>query len=1090
MSRSVKRLFRFVLFTGWVLGMGVQSYSDTLQLNAPSSILRLAHEFIIPESVQITHSGDLIQADTIDWVQGILVLAPGDYSPNAEFIIDYDYLPTGLPLQAGPKWKFLPYLDLEEDIPLSAPDPALAMNNPESGLSTVYSSGSIYRQLNMSPMGGSDFSGGLHMQLNGDLGENVQISGVLNDTDLPLQPEGTTRELEALDQIYLSITHPQYSVDAGDIIYDYEYADLHHINRKLVGLKNNFHINEWQGSAVYAGSRGTFNTLEMKGRDGDQGPYRLQGKDGNKDIIVLSGTEKVWVDGQEMIRGYNHDYTIDYSLAEIYFTADILIHSDTDIFFEFQYSDFNFTKGFAGGTLEKSLNQHGKISMGLFQDADQFKQSAWSKAVLDSLRAATSGHVQVDSRQIDDQGDYVFRDSIYVYDPDHLIAEGDRYQTVFSYDGSGSYARQISPLGRIYYEYIPVDQRVSTMDLYSPYKQLNAPQSHRFGFIGANYQLGEHLSLEGLVSGSGLDQNTLSVLDNAGQNGIAHQFSIRADSISLGPARAQVIVSDWYRNDLYQPLGQENNIRHQTYWHENTLLSQGIRETDLQTEISIPGLGTTLLERSYLKTGQKDLSAIHLQQDIRYPRFNNSSLSLLQIQKPQGTFKKISSRFNFHSSNYIPFLLYRYEHNPMETQFNEYGSGLTFTGENRNLEAGIQIRTNEINEDTLAGHWQRESEDVVGFFNYKTSQRQGWSQDITYKRRLKSFENDLSSFDYSLARIHMSFQKISSPFNWDFTLKTEESFSEQRAVVYDSIGPGLGQYRYDSEFNAYISDHNGAYIAYTVQTGQRHPTTVVESVQRLAYDFGKMNGLPDVLVRSDTRIDFRGNHFQGAGLLEPDLKDSSLARARLVSRLELDFYGLNRALSWVEVQQSFSGLDPRGNDLESSWETGADITRHLTRSLALQAKSRYRSKEIRSTVSVMRDRSVKGWWQEMHLLLHGNKTADMDFVVLGGEDKGLQQEKSYSAQALGFAFDGRIFIRRAGRIQTRIERTNVTANRDAVYLPPEALNGYPLGTGIRSNTRLQYFVNRTISITLSMNTIRDSRYKKLTTFLGEIRAHF
>ena len=350
--------------------------------------------------------------------------------------------------------------------------------------------------------------------------------------------------------------------------------------------------------------------------------------------------------------------------------------------------------------------------------------------------------------------------------------------------------------------------------------------------------------------------------------------------------------------------------------------------------------------------------------------------------------------------------------------------------------------------------------------------------------------SDLSLFDYSLARIHMSYQQVSSPFKWDFTLKTEESLSEQRAVVYDSIGPGLGQYRYDPEFNAYISDRNGAYIAYTVQTGQRHPKSVVESMHRLSYDFGKMNGLPNILVRSDTRIDFKGDQFKFSGLLYPDLMDSSMNSIRLMSRLELDFYGLNRALSWLEVQQTFNGLDPRGNDLESAWETGAHITKRLTRSLALQSKSRYRSKDIRSTVSILRDRSAKGWWQEMQLLMNANNTADMYFIILGGEDKVKHQEKSYFAQAMGVALDGRIFIRKTGRIQTRIERTNVTADRDGIYLPPEALNGHPLGTGIRFNTRLQYFVNRTISITLSMNTIRDSRYKKLTTFLGEVRAQF
>ena len=63
----------------------------------------------------------------------------------------------------------------------------------------------------------------------------------------------------------------------------------------------------------------------------------MTGKDGNRDIVVLSGTEKVWADGKELVRGKNHDYTIDYSLAEIVFTPRVLMHFDTDLLFEYQY---------------------------------------------------------------------------------------------------------------------------------------------------------------------------------------------------------------------------------------------------------------------------------------------------------------------------------------------------------------------------------------------------------------------------------------------------------------------------------------------------------------------------------------------------------------------------------------------------------------------------------------------------------------------------------------------------------------------------------------------------------------------------------
>ena len=111
----------------------------------------------------------------------------------------------------------------------------------------------------------------------------------------------------------------------------------------------------------------------------------------------------------------------------------------------------------------------------------------------------------------------------------------------------------------------------------------------------------------------------------------------------------------------------------------------------------------------------------------------------------------------------------------------------------------------------------------------------------------KRFAND----DYTLAKILIAYSEFLHPVNWELQLKTEESFSEKRAIVYDSVGTGLGQYRYDSIFNTYVSDPNGAYIASTVPTGDRFPTTVLEGAQRIGFDFGKIEGFPNMLIRSN-----------------------------------------------------------------------------------------------------------------------------------------------------------------------------------------------------------------------------------------------
>ena len=114
----------------------------------------------------------------------------------------------------------------------------------------------------------------------------------------------------------------------------------------------------------------------------------------------------------------------------------------------------------------------------------------------------------------------------------------------------------------------------------------------------------------------------------------------------------------------------------------------------------------------------------------------------------------------------------------------------------------------------------------------------------------------------------------------------------------------------------------------------------------------------------------------------------------------------------------------------------------------------------------------------------------MDFGFLNGFDSGTQQETDFSAKAYGMTIDGRFFFGRKGKLQPNFTWTTVKEDNGLDYVPPEALNGYPVGGGFRSYSRMQYFLNQSVSMIFSLNTIQDDRYADFITFQGEIRANF
>jgi hypothetical protein len=332
--------------------------------------------------------------------------------------------------------------------------------------------------------------------------------------------------------------------------------------------------------------------------------------------------------------------------------------------------------------------------------------------------------------------------------------------------------------------------------------------------------------------------------------------------------------------------------------------------------------------------------------------------------------------------------------------------------------------------------------------------------------------------------------KSSNPLRWGIKLRKEQTLVQNRTVVYDSVGLGMGQYRYDPIFNTYVSDPNGSFVSYSVLTGERTPNTVIRGSQNITLDLEKFINLSNTVIRFNSRQEFQGQNSGFNHIFRPEISDSSISQSNVFNRFEINLNNIRRLMVWLENSQNFNGLDSRGNNIYYSNEMGFDFNQPLSKILSIRNQGEIKSNYVESTVSDLRNRNSYGWWNDLEIQMRLNDALDFDLGLLLGSERGVQKENKFNGNAIGMNLSSRILLNEKGRFQTEVNYVKVIEENNLMYLPPETFKGFPLGISLRTNSRLTYSINRSISIVMSLNTIDDNRYSNFISFQGEVRAYF
>lgn len=415
--------------------------------------------------------------------------------------------------------------------------------------------GSISRGISAGNNQNLSVNSSLNLQLSGRLNERFSLVAAIADQNIPIQPDGNTQQLQDFDQVYIQIFDDNTRITAGDFQTVRNEGYFMRFNKRLQGGRVETKIVPFNGDtsrvltleASGAVSRGKFARKTIQGVEGNQGPYRLTGAEGEPFIVVLSGTERIYIDGQLLLRGQENDYVINYNTSEITFTAKTLVTKDRRIVAEYQYSDRNYARSL----IYSSANYEGqrmKLDLAFYTEQDaknQPLQQTLTDQQKNVLRAAGDSAALTLASSIDSVGYsenqllYNLADTSYIdpvlnleiQAPGILIystnPEKAVYQATFSNVGAGNgnyvFSEQLA-FGRVYSWVPPING--APQGSFEPVIQLITPKQRQMITARAEYAISESVNATVEWAGSSNDINTFSTLDESDDLGMGTKITI------------------------------------------------------------------------------------------------------------------------------------------------------------------------------------------------------------------------------------------------------------------------------------------------------------------------------------------------------------------------------------------------------------------------------------------------------------------------------------------------------------------------------------------------------------------------------------
>ncbi len=399
------------------------------------------------------------------------------------------------------------------------------------------SSGSISRSLNLGNNQNTGLNSNFDLQISGKLSKDVNLRASITDNNVALQNGGFTQRLNEFDRVFIEMFTDKWRIKAGDVDVQNTTTQFLKFTKKVSGLAVEAILQPDKMKATASGAvvKGRFYQYKFNGQESNQGPYRIKGPNGQEFVLIVAGSEVVYVNGVALKRGENNDYVLDYNAAQITFNSTFPITANMRIVIEYQFTDRNFTRFVS---YESFNYNNDKLQLGAyFYNENDAKNQPVQLSLTDEQQAilAQSGDndtnmlvpsalsVPFDANKVLYKKVKIGAQTIFEVSGNPLDS---LFEVRFSFVGSkkGNYILTRSTINGRVFEYVPPVNDILQGD-YSPIIKLVAPDKLQVAVVNSSFVPNEKTTIKSEIAISNFDKNLFSSLQDNDNKGVAAKLN-------------------------------------------------------------------------------------------------------------------------------------------------------------------------------------------------------------------------------------------------------------------------------------------------------------------------------------------------------------------------------------------------------------------------------------------------------------------------------------------------------------------------------------------------------------------------------------